>query len=74
LLLFYMYVTNFNRFNYQFDQKIGIRTKQLMCVPIIDDDGEVLGVANFVNNVLDIPFGPDDEVKIKISFHFFLKN
>lgn len=50
------------RFNKDIDQQTGYRTRSLLCMPIKDPAGEVLGVAQAVNKVYpqESPFSQHD--------------
>ena len=37
------------RFNVEVDKRTGYRTQSLLCMPINDQEGEVLGVAQIMN-------------------------
>lgn len=39
------------RFNKDIDKKTGYHTKNILCMPILDNDGEVVGVAQIVNKM-----------------------
>jgi len=39
------------KFNRQIDQKTGYRTKSVLCVPVMNSTGEVLGVAQMINKM-----------------------
>ena len=53
------------QFNVSFDQKTGYRTTSMLEVPIIDTQGEILGVLQFINRLDEggatIPFRTADE-------------
>ena len=51
------------RFNQNVDSKTGYRTRSILCCPIIDQDGSVLGVAQAINKVCpeEEPFDEQDE-------------
>ena len=38
-----------SRFNKEVDKKTGYHTKSLLCMPILNYDGEVLGIAQIMN-------------------------
>ncbi|XP_049817305.1 dual 3',5'-cyclic-AMP and -GMP phosphodiesterase 11 isoform X2 [Aethina tumida] len=50
-----------NRFNHDIDTLTGYRTKTLLCMPIKDTNGDVIGVAQVINKVGDQPFTKQDE-------------
>ena len=39
------------RFNKDIDKKTGYRTNNILCMPILDNDAEVVGVAQIVNKM-----------------------
>ncbi|KAJ8915032.1 hypothetical protein NQ315_016007 [Exocentrus adspersus] len=49
------------RFNHDVDALTGYRTKSLLCMPIKDTNGDVIGVAQVINKVGDQPFTKSDE-------------
>ncbi|XP_041982222.1 dual 3',5'-cyclic-AMP and -GMP phosphodiesterase 11-like isoform X2 [Aricia agestis] len=49
------------RFNQDIDQQTGYRTRSLLCMPIKDIGGEVIGVAQVINKQNDGPFTTYDE-------------
>ncbi|XP_018570600.1 dual 3',5'-cyclic-AMP and -GMP phosphodiesterase 11 isoform X2 [Anoplophora glabripennis] len=49
------------RFNHDVDALTGYRTKSLLCMPIKDTNGDVIGVAQVINKVGDQPFSKSDE-------------
>jgi HD-GYP domain-containing protein (c-di-GMP phosphodiesterase class II) len=54
------------RFNDRFDREAGYRTRSVLAVPLTDNEGEVLGVLQFINRTGEdggavVPFGPDQE-------------
>ncbi|KAJ8984666.1 hypothetical protein NQ317_015757 [Molorchus minor] len=52
---------NDGRFNHEVDALTGYRTKSLLCMPIKDTNGDVIGVAQVINKVGDQPFTKQDE-------------
>ncbi|XP_068915494.1 dual 3',5'-cyclic-AMP and -GMP phosphodiesterase 11 isoform X3 [Tenebrio molitor] len=50
-----------DRFNHDIDALTGYRTKTLLCMPIKDTNGDVIGVAQVINKVSDHPFTKQDE-------------
>ena len=55
-----------SRFNSRVDQKTGYTTHNMLCMPILDVDGEVKGVAQVINKCGgEEPFTDADE-KVKI--------
>jgi len=52
-------------FNRQIDEQTGYRTKSLLCVPVLNSSGEILGVSQMVNKLNrhgdTIPFSDQDE-------------
>ncbi|KAF9789058.1 hypothetical protein SFRURICE_007250 [Spodoptera frugiperda] len=49
------------RFNHDIDQQTGYKTRSLLCMPIKDINGEVIGVAQVINKQSDGPFTAYDE-------------
>ncbi|XP_017783345.1 PREDICTED: dual 3',5'-cyclic-AMP and -GMP phosphodiesterase 11 isoform X3 [Nicrophorus vespilloides] len=49
------------RFNHDIDVLTGYKTRTLLCMPIKDTNGDVLGVAQVINKVGDAPFTEQDE-------------
>lgn len=49
------------RFNHDIDALTGYRTKTLLCMPIKDTNGDVIGVAQVINKLGDQPFTKLDE-------------
>ncbi|XP_014360109.2 dual 3',5'-cyclic-AMP and -GMP phosphodiesterase 11 isoform X3 [Papilio machaon] len=49
------------RFNHDIDQQTGYKTRSLLCMPIKDINGEVIGVAQVINKQSDGPFTANDE-------------
>lgn len=58
-----------DRFNREIDILTGYRTKALLCMPIKDASGDVIGVAQVINKQGgDLSFTTNDE---KVSFFCF---
>jgi GAF domain-containing protein len=53
------------RFNRDIDIQTGYRTKSILCVPIQDSNGEVLGVTQMINKKTGVPFDSNDENLLK---------
>ncbi|XP_071051898.1 dual 3',5'-cyclic-AMP and -GMP phosphodiesterase 11 isoform X3 [Onthophagus taurus] len=49
------------RFNRDIDTWTGYRTRTLLCMPIKDTSGDVIGVAQVINKVGDAPFSQQDQ-------------
>jgi Signal transduction histidine kinase len=49
-----------SRFNPEIDMKSGYKTHNVLCMPMRDKEGRIVGVFQFLNK-LDGPFGPEDE-------------
>ena len=49
------------RFNQEVDAMTGYRTKSMLCNPIKDSAGDVIGVAQVINKAYDGNFTPNDE-------------
>ena len=52
------------RFNPAFDKKTGYFTRSILCVPVINKNGKVIGVTQALNK-RGGPFGPEDEARLK---------
>ncbi|XP_050298984.1 dual 3',5'-cyclic-AMP and -GMP phosphodiesterase 11 isoform X4 [Anthonomus grandis grandis] len=50
-----------DRFNHEIDNRTGYKTKTLLCMPIKDTNGDVIGVAQVINKMGDQPFTKQDE-------------
>ena len=48
------------RFNPEIDKKSGYKTHNVLCMPMRDKEGKILGVFQFLNK-REGPFGPEDE-------------
>jgi CRP-like cAMP-binding protein/two-component sensor histidine kinase len=48
------------RFNPEIDRKSGYKTRNVLCMPMRDKDGHIVGAFQFLNK-REGPFGPDDE-------------
>lgn len=61
------------RFNRDIDVQTGYRTKALLCMPIKDASGDVIGVAQVINKLNCERFSENDEKVRKLDsiFHFF---
>lgn len=54
------------RFNDEIDKLTGYKTKSLLCMPIRNSDGEIIGVAQAINKTPGgAPFSDDDE-KVRV--------
>ena len=53
-----------SRFNKDVDRQTGYKTKNILSMPILDFEGEVIGVAQIVNKLSDdgSGFTPEDEL------------
>uniref|UniRef100_A0ABK0L533 Phosphodiesterase n=1 Tax=Rattus norvegicus TaxID=10116 RepID=A0ABK0L533_RAT len=61
------------RFNDEIDKLTGYKTKSLLCMPIRNSDGEIIGVAQAINKVPEgAPFTEDDEKVVKFTKSFEL--
>ena len=49
------------RFNPELDRRTGFRTRSILCMPILDTDGDVFAVAQLINPTDGRPFQADDE-------------
>ena len=49
------------RFNREVDKLTGYRTRSILCVPMLSQNDEVVGVLQALNKLGDAPFSPDDE-------------
>lgn len=66
MFLFYVSHLQDERFNREIDVQTGYRTKALLCMPIKDASGDVVGVAQVINKQGDQCFTPADE-KVRIK-------
>lgn len=61
------------RFNTAIDQRTGFRTRSLLCIPLIDHDGELVGVAQVLNKREAGRAGPfnaeDEQVGSALAAH-----
>lgn len=57
------------RFNCEIDSQTGYRTKALLCMPIKDSGGDVIGVAQVINKMNGECFSEIDE-KVSASESF----
>ena len=56
------------RFDCTFDKKHGLLTKSMLCVPVLSDDGKVLGVVQFINKAgKNGTVGSFDEADVKLG-------
>jgi len=58
------------RFNNNVDSMTGFKTRSILCYPIRDTDGEVVGVAQAINKLNSLPFDQTDE-KVFMSYLAF---
>ena len=49
------------RFDQTTDRETGYRTRNLLCIPLINQAGEVFGAAQLLNKAADQAFEPSDE-------------
>ncbi|CAH0774211.1 unnamed protein product [Bemisia tabaci] len=49
------------RFNHDIDARTGYKTQSMLCMPINDFNGDVIGVAQVINKQGDSAFTPNDE-------------
>lgn len=61
------------RFNRDIDLQTGYRTKALLCMPIKDSSGVVIGVAQVINKLNCERFTENDEKVICVGEHVFAK-
>jgi GAF domain len=57
----FLYLWQDERFNREIDVQTGYRTKALLCMPIKDASGDVVGVAQVINKQGDACFTANDE-------------
>lgn len=50
-----------NRFNKEVDEKTGYRTRSLLCMPILNAEDHVIGVAQIMNKADEEEFSEADE-------------
>uniref|UniRef100_A0A2I3FT05 Phosphodiesterase n=1 Tax=Nomascus leucogenys TaxID=61853 RepID=A0A2I3FT05_NOMLE len=59
------------RFNDEIDKLTGYKTKSLLCMPIRNSDGEIIGVAQAINKIPEgAPFTEDDEKVMQMYLPF----
>jgi len=58
------------RFDREFDERFGYRTRSLLCVPIKDRDGKIVGVLQLLNKADGGFTGDDLEFLESLSVHF----
>jgi putative methionine-R-sulfoxide reductase with GAF domain len=58
------------RFDQSVDKMTGFRTRNLVCVPIFNNRGEITGVTEMINKIDDGPFIEDD-FKMIMAFNVF---
>lgn len=68
-----MFILQDDRFNRDIDTQTGYRTKALLCMPIKDVSGEVVGVAQVINKLgCESSFTENDEkVSSECLFVYF---
>ncbi|MBF0553893.1 MAG: SpoIIE family protein phosphatase [Nitrospirae bacterium] len=54
-----------SRFNREFDEKNGYRTRSILCCPMINVEGRLIGVLEAINKNTGGAFGEEDEVMIE---------
>ncbi|XP_074856869.1 dual 3',5'-cyclic-AMP and -GMP phosphodiesterase 11A isoform X1 [Carettochelys insculpta] len=60
-----------HRFNDEIDKLTGYKTKALLCMPIRNSDGEIIGVAQAINKIPGgAPFTDDDEKVMQMYLPF----
>uniref|UniRef100_UPI00398ED1DF dual 3',5'-cyclic-AMP and -GMP phosphodiesterase 11A n=1 Tax=Pristiophorus japonicus TaxID=55135 RepID=UPI00398ED1DF len=60
-----------HRFSDEIDKLAGYKTKSILCMPIQNCDGEIIGVAQAINkNPAGIPFTDDDEKVLQMYLPF----
>lgn len=73
MLIFPCFLSKDRRFNDEIDKLTGYKTKSLLCMPIRNSDGEIIGVAQAINKTPGgAPFSDDDEkVMLPLLLHAF---
>lgn len=56
------------RFNSSIDKETGYRTRSVLCVPMIDDKGEIIGVVQAINKNPTYPQFDDEEAALLKTF------
>ena len=59
-----------SRFDQSVDKKTGFRTRNIVCVPIFNNRGEITGVTEMINKIDDGPFN-DNDLKMLMAFNVF---
>jgi len=49
-----------SRFNMKTDEKPGLKSRQMLCVPVADEHGEAIGGIQIINTHDGLPFGPHE--------------
>ncbi len=49
------------RFNAEFDRRSGYRTRSILCMPVKNPQGEIIGAIQVLNKNGDVPFSENDE-------------
>ena len=49
------------------DETSGFKTKTILCMPIHNSNGEILGVVQLLNKVDNTPFNANDENLFQVS-------
>jgi adenylate cyclase len=57
------------RFNQDVDKRTGFRTKSILCGPVRNLQGQIIGVIQVINRKSTLPFGRDDEMMFKAFAH-----
>ena len=53
------------RFNPDIDMKTGFHTRNILCMPIYDQEGEIIGVIQVINKLPEpIRFSKEDEMQL----------
>jgi len=58
------------RFNPEVDQRTGYKTRRVLCMPVKNSSGEVIGVAQAINKITVQPFNEHDE-KVSLARNVF---
>ena len=58
------------RFNQEVDKQTGFRTRNILCMPILNYEGDIMGVAQIMNKTDGQAFTTDDEKVGDVCYSF----
>lgn len=59
------------RFSDEIDKLTGYKTKSLLCMPIRNSDGEIIGVAQAINKTSSGELFTEDDEKVELHSYLF---